>query len=263
MTDIYIYHHLGLGDHINCNGLVRTLLKNKVKSNGNLYLLTKTQYNEMISFMYRDEPRIKIVTIKKNANEKQEVKRIIKSLSGKDHEFIKIGHEFYWSTSNLNLDKDTPWTADMIFYKQMNIPYELRYKKCYWLRDKEAEEKIYNELVLDKSKPYAFIHDEPERGFIIDDRNVSSGLSIVRNNPKENIFNFGLILEQASELHLMESAIRCMLETLDTSKSKHYLYRFTNGPWKSIPYYSKEKNIYVGTSKKWEFKDLEFTKKNN
>ena len=65
MTNIYIYHHLGLGDHINCNGLVRTLLKNKVKSNGNLYLLTKTQYNEMISFMYRDEPRIKIVTIKK------------------------------------------------------------------------------------------------------------------------------------------------------------------------------------------------------
>ena len=35
--------------------------------------------------------------------------------------------------------------------------------------------------------------------------------------------------------------------------------------YRSIVFYSnnKEKNIYVGTSKKWEFKDLEFTKKNN
>ena len=122
--------------------------------------------------MYRDEPRIKIAAIKKNANEEQEIKKIIKSLSGQDYEFITIGHEFYWPTSNLNLDKNIPWTADMIFYKQINIPYELRYKKCYWLRDNAAEEKVYNELVLDKSKPYVFIHDEPERGFIINNENI-------------------------------------------------------------------------------------------
>ena len=71
-------------------------------------------------------------------------------------------------------------------------------------------------------------------------------------------FNFGLILERATEIHVMESSIRCMLETLDTSKAKHYLYRFVNGPWKSVPYYIKEKNIFVGTSKKWIFKDLKF-----
>ena len=73
MSDIYIYHHLGLGDHINCNGLVRTILKDRVKKSNNLYLLTQAQNKEMILFMYRDEPRIKIAAIKKNANEEQEI----------------------------------------------------------------------------------------------------------------------------------------------------------------------------------------------
>ena len=39
----------------------------------------------------------------------------------------------------------------MIFYKQMNIPYESRYTKCYWQRDIVEEERVYNELVKDKN----------------------------------------------------------------------------------------------------------------
>ena len=280
MSNIYIHQHLGLGDFISCNGLIRTLLK-KVEKNENLYLFTPSQYKEMISFMYRDEPKIKIVslminekkikgrTIKKKAINKliaegEAVEKFLQSISDQNYEFIKIGFDSYWPTSNLNPDKQMPWTADMIFYKQMKIPYKLRYSKCYWQRDKISEEKIFNTLIKDKSKPYAFIHDEPERGFIIKKEHIASNLQIIRNNTKENIFNFGLILERATEIHVMESSIRCMLETLDTSKAKHYLYRFTNGPWKSVPYYIKEKNIFVGTSKKWIFKDLKFleTEKN-
>ena len=280
MYNIYIHQHLGLGDFISCNGLVRTLLK-KVEKNENLYLFTPSQYKEMISFMYRDEPKIKIVslminekkikerTIKKKAINKliaegEAVKKFFQSISDQNYEFIKIGFDSYWPTSNLNPDKYMPWTADMIFYKQMKIPYKLRYSKCYWQRDKISEEKIFNTLIKDKSKPYAFIHDEPERGFIIKKEHIASNLQIIRNNTKESIFNFGLILERATEIHVMESSIRCMLETLDTSKAKHYLYRFVNGPWKSVPYYIQEKNIFVGTSKKWIFKDLKFleTKKN-
>ena len=280
MSNIYIHQHLGLGDFISCNGLVRTLLK-KVEKNENLYLFTPSQYKEMISFMYRDEPKIKIVslminekkikerTIKKKAINKliaegEAVKKFFQSISDQNYEFIKIGFDSYWPTSNLNPDKNMPWTADMIFYKQINIPYKFRYTKCYWRRDKISEEKTFNAFVKDKSKPYAFIHDEPERGFIIKKEHIASNLQIIRNNTKESIFNFGLILERATEIHVMESSIRCMLETLDTSKAKHYLYRFANGPWKSVPYYIKEKNIFVGTSKKWIFKDLKFleTKKN-
>ena len=65
MSNFYVYHHFGLGDFISCNGLIRSLLK-KVKVNHNLYLFTPTKYKKMISFMYRDESKIKIIPLKIN-----------------------------------------------------------------------------------------------------------------------------------------------------------------------------------------------------
>ena len=282
MSNIYVYQHTGLGDFISCNGLIRSLLK-KIGRDESLYLFTPSQYKEMISFMYRDEPKIKFITIsfdKKMINSKKKgkhgitkeeqskisrkVEEYIQSLPDKNFEYIRIGYDFYWPTSHLNPNKNIPWTCDMIFYKQMNIPYKLRYSNCYWQRDKIAEERVFNELIKDKSKPFAFVHDEPGRNFVINEKNISYNLPIIRNNPKENIFNLGLVIERASEIHVMESSIRNMLETLNTSKAKHYFYRFSHVPWGTLPYYNKEKKILIGTSKNWIFRDLEEidTKKN-
>ena len=274
MSNIYVYQHFGLGDFISCNGLIRSLL-NQVKDNGNLHIFVPASYKDTISFMYRDEPKIKIITIdvgkkvhriagrrtekivkkevKKTFNE---VNKYFQSISDKNYKYIRISFDYYWPTYYLNPDKNAPWTCDMIFYKQMNIPYESRYTKCYWQRNMTEEERAFNELVQDKSKPFAFVHDEPQRGFIIEKENISSNLQIIRNSPNENLFNFGLILERASEIHVMESSFRNMLETLDTSNAKHYFYKFSHVPWGVLPYYHKEKNIYIGTSKSWVFRDL-------
>ena len=68
---IYIYHHLGLGDHFHCNGVVRFLLKNKYK-NKEVSLFAKKKYFEMVKFMYRDLDNLKIIAI--TNNEKDELK---------------------------------------------------------------------------------------------------------------------------------------------------------------------------------------------
>jgi hypothetical protein len=46
----YIYHHLGLGDHIICNGLVRSL----IKSTENYKMFVKPHNLVTVSFMYKD-----------------------------------------------------------------------------------------------------------------------------------------------------------------------------------------------------------------
>ena len=38
---ILIYHHLGLGDHFHCNGIVRTLYKKHHSNKNNIYLSSK------------------------------------------------------------------------------------------------------------------------------------------------------------------------------------------------------------------------------
>ena len=57
---IYIYHHLGLGDHFHCNGVVRFLLNKKCKSL-KVRLFSKKKYSEMVKFMYRDLNNLEIV----------------------------------------------------------------------------------------------------------------------------------------------------------------------------------------------------------
>ena len=109
---------------------------------------------------------------------------------------------------------------------------------------------------------YVFVHDDPTRGFKISDKQISNKFQIIRNSYEYSIFDYAKIIERAKEINVMESSARCMLEYLDTKKSKHYLYNFVGGLWKSMPFYN-EKNEIIGSSKKWEIIEINFNKKKN
>ena len=165
---------------------------------------------------------------------------IVRAIPPFVQDLIKIGHEFLYKNFKL-INKI--YTCDMLFYKQMDIPYKIRHEGTFWKRNKLKENKLYNKLI--KSKKYAFIHDDPSRGFVIDDKVVSKGLSILRNSNKVNILHYGKILENASEIHLMESSIRCMIESLKIKSKKNNIYRFINGFYKSIHFIEIKKLLEV------------------
>ena len=245
---IFIYHHLGLGDHFHCNGVVRFLLKKKYK-NKQVNLFAKKKYKKMIEFMYRDLENLKIIPV--SNNEKLEFQNI-KSIVKKDDILEKIGFDYF------EQNKDSKKTIDMIFYKQYKINYSNKKKLTYWKRDKKLEDKLFKKLI--KSSNYIFIHDDPKRNFYIPNPKSISKYQIIRNSYKYQIFDYSKILENAKEVHVMESSIRCMMEHLNTNKVKLYLYNFTNGPWKSIPYYDKYNNI-VGSVKNWKIINMQIPKK--
>tara|TARA_B110001450_G_C17614431_1_gene478646 strand:- start:313 stop:987 length:675 start_codon:yes stop_codon:yes gene_type:complete len=199
--------------------------------------------------MYRDEKRIQIITIDGSKDEYPQVEKYIKDLKDKNNEFIKIGHDFYQATFNLNLDKDNPWPCDLVFYKQFNIPFNFRFTKSFWKRDKKKELKVFKKLVGSKKK-YAFVHDDPKRNLNINNKRISSDLKIIRNDTKYQIFDYAMILENATELHLMESSFRQMAETLKFKKTKLFLYKGRGGEH-AISLYNKKTKKWIGTSKKW------------
>ena len=249
MKKIIIYHHLGLGDHIHCNGLIRTILK--INYNSEIYIFTRSKIKKMVSYMYRDQKKIKLIIIPNFIlNEDNYVFNFLKKK--KFSKFYKIGFDYIkknFDQINKNL------TVDQLFYKQMNISYKNRYNKTYWKRDFDKENKLYNKLV--KNRPYVFIHDDKNRGFSIPDDLIKPQFNIIRNNPKYSIFDYGLILENAAQIHLMESSIRCMLETLKPKKCKFYLYHFKKmDHFKSIPFYKKKK--IIGSRYRWKYINLNF-----
>lgn len=213
--DLYVFHHLGLGDMIHCNGMVRFLLQ-QLDPHCNLHVFCKARNAEMTQWMYRDEPRIRLERISEGARETDCVQRVLKEHNASN--YLCVGHR-----DLRTWEKNYPRTFfDQLFYMQVGIPYSVRYSHCYWERDLLEEERVYRKLA--PGKEYAFVHDDPNRGYSIDSHSIP--LPIVRNDISESIFHLGLLLERASQVHCMESSIRCMIESLDMSRCQLFYHNF-------------------------------------
>jgi len=258
MADMYIHHHMGLGDMVHMNGMVRRILKDEEYDN--VHVFSKNCYKEMTEWMYRDDPRIKVIGIDENGNERSLVDQILsRELMGTDNKYLRVGHEFYKEDGNEN----GPMPCDMLFYDQVGLPYSSRFDDCYWERDMKEEERVYNKLVP-AGEDYIFVHDDPNRteipgGFVITNEEAEAGkpgpvgkpLVVVRNDMSESIFHLGMLLENAKQIHVMESSIRCMMEFLKPSLLENgvelYFHNFRGGP-----YYNEETGIWNGTSLPFE-----------
>ena len=203
--------------------------------------------------------KMKKLLVKYEINKARNIIKKIKSK--KKINFISIGFENYHKTQRLNPDKSFPWPCDIVFYKQFNIPFKYRFLNSYWKRDIKSEKRLFKKLI-GINQPYAFVHDDQDRNFIINTKKINPNLKIIKNDKKELIFNFGLILERAKEIHIMESSFRQIIEVLNTKNIKLYLYKGRGGEY-SIDLYNKRKKKWVGTSKKWKIikKSIDLNKK--
>ena len=248
--NIFLYQHLGLGDMISNNGLVRYLveLNPKIKF---FNIFCKQMHVNSIKFMYRDLNKIKIIKISNNPKyEKKEIQKYLKN-ENSDFEIIKIGHDFYHSTNKLNPNfKSNPWHCTVNFYKQFGLPYNYRFEKTFWKRDLKREKKLLKKLV-GNNKKFIFVHDDINRGLIIDTNKFNKKFKIIRNDNNNLIFDYGLILENARELHLIESSFRQLIETLNIKSKKLYLYKDDRLDY-SMSLFNKKLGQWIGTSKKWK-----------
>ena len=106
---IYLYHHLGLGDHIICNGLVREIYK--IEKEVSLYCKFNNLNN--VTYMYRDLKNLHIIGIKSDQD-------ILV-----DKNTLKIGFEYVYIFQQYGI------TWDESFYRQCNINFEKRWSSFF------------------------------------------------------------------------------------------------------------------------------------
>ena len=235
MKKLAIHHHLGLGDHLDCNGMVRYILKNS--DFDKICVFSKSNYYEMIEYMYRDNPDISVVKIDKSLNENQQVFEYVKN--NEFEHFLRVGFENYPFLKEHLYDKNC-WE---FFYDQVKIPYSARIDYFYFERDNKQEQRVYEKL-NPKNKPFIFVHDDESRGFKVDRKHfVDSKLETVENDVTENIFYFTKILEEAEEIHCMESSFKSLIDLYaKTDKIFYHDFRnqplgnYTNKKWNIIKY---------------------------
>lgn len=197
MNKSFLMAHLGLGDGILYNGLVRTLY-NKYEE---IVITVYSHYEISMRFMFRDLSNVRFALIgtpddifKEEAKYKLENYHIIRlGYYDKDFEKIRISAGC--------------WAKAM--YMQAGVPWENRWSKFLLFRDLENEIKA-------PAHEYAVIHDDKNRDFNISNL-VSSDLSFIRIYKTDNIFQWCSILENAKHIHAIDSSIAILADSIETN----------------------------------------------
>lgn len=224
----YIYHHLGLGDHIICNGMVRYFCKKY----DNIVLFCYTYYYDNVSYMYRDLSNLEIF----NFDVEEDAIRFVENNKTVKNNIIKPGFE------NLDSCLDR-MTFDEAFYHLAGLDFQIRFDEFYFERDIEKEDEVCKTLNPDDEK-YIFVLDDPKRGYNIDMGKVTDEYKVIRNDYQFKMFDYIKILENAEEIHMMQTGFLDMVNSYKMDKPKIYRHNYVRNYPESI--HSKGLNDVMG-----------------
>ena len=148
------------------------------------------------------------------------------------------------------------------FYDQLKLPYRMRYDYEDIHRNKERETNLYNSIVSKYGEKYIFLHDHRSikfyHNFSRGDVRVESELPVFHPNinyyagletkcdlwssefSTDNLLDYCTLIENATEIHICDSAFSCLMPFLDLKNvKKKCIYTSLNG---IIDYHDEYKN---------------------
>ena len=210
MKSIFLIHHLGLGDHIICNGLVRELIKRCDL----IYFPVKHHNFLTVKFMFRDIPNhIKYVTV------------------NNDNEML------YWETMNSQIFDESVRLGNFYennfvnrhenfcqgFYENVNIDYEKRWESFYI-------DYGIPKISTDKTD-YNFLHEDQSRQYVISNKykeqNYFEPKHILGQKTETTIFDYYNVIKDSNEIHCMDSSFSAWIDHVQELKDKpKYIHRY-------------------------------------
>lgn len=196
----YIYNHLGLGDHVICNGLYREL----TNDDESYTLFVKNHNIETVSFMIKDLSNISI----KGVIDDGDVLTYLRDNKIDKNSLILIGF--------CRIPLPGANDFDDTFYIQHNVSFEKRWSSFKCGRDLGSEKKLFDKFNV-KEGEYVFIHDDKSRGYEIDESYIiNKELPIIRPviGFTKNSFDYCYLMQHSKESHFMDSSFRLIFDSL-------------------------------------------------
>lgn len=199
---LVIHPHLGVGDQIVLCGLVRHIASQQPK----VVLVVKAGTEATVARMYSDLDNVVLYPVSGNQHDATHTRKACAQYG--TEEALRIGHENY----NPGLETTNGWDCGQIFYHLANVPYQHRWDGFWVQRDEEREEKLFR-ILNPEHKPFQFLHEDLDRGFLVDYTPLREYITI-RNHPAFCLMDYILLLSKATEIHLMPSSFFCLIESL-------------------------------------------------
>lgn len=198
-----IHHHLGLGDHFICNGLVNYFSKSK-----KIDLICKKHNEPTVKTLYQDNSNVKVIPI---PSQNELLESYNYSIST-NQEILRIG-----------FDKCNPSNWDKSFYTQVGLDFIERYRLFKFPKTLPSQINIEN-------KSFIFVHNECSEGRY--SLNIESNLDrfVVEKNQTNNLFSYTNLLQRATEIHCINSSIFHLIDSMPNVTDKLYYHNTRNHP---------------------------------
>ena len=224
----YIYQHLGLGDSIVCNALIRNIVKN----NDNYTLFVKPENRASIEFMFKDLKNLFFIE-----GDDFFANNFLNNIDEKDIYVIGFMYGEYKKWNDFSKNFET------VFYEQHNLDIQKKWDDFKCERDHKKELEIYNHFNLNKTGDYIFVHDDSR--FNIDPSKIKSELRIIKPivGLTKNIFDYCMVIENAKEVHAIESSFAFIIDQMNLNDF-FIIHRYPR--WQNsfgIPEYKNVKHI--------------------
>jgi hypothetical protein len=216
MNNLLLLHHQGLGDSIICNGMVNELTQQFESTT----IFCKKKYQASISNMYSFTPKIKILSVENDI----EAFKIIEKTKNLFAKTLVIGFNFLIPNSNLKFEEQ--------FYLQANVKHIKKWESFYIGRNFQKENYLLNKA----PNNFIFVHDDSSRQMLISDKYLKNKKVFkVDTSITNNIFDYCACIEQASEIHVIDSCFMFLVDCLKykNPKQKLFVHRYSrfNEDW--------------------------------
>jgi hypothetical protein len=152
-----------------------------------------------------------------------------------DNNYKIIGHEFF---NNIYYNPNNKLKIDEIFYQIAGVDFKNKWDAFYFQRNEIREKSVYDLLKLEGVK-YNFIHDKEDKPI-----KPKNGLRNIRPQMEWMVWDYLKVIENAEEIHCLNSSFYCMIDMMRIQHPKMFLYQLKSwgedmigvlgSPWKII-----------------------------
>ena len=212
---------MGIGDAIMLNGMVRHFAETYDK----VAVVCKEGQEEILKFMYRD--MYKKVDILAVPSTNPQV--VWHTVGNQGMTYVNSGLKCDIKPLATYCLNDEEWTAktqtegqsnwSKLVYEQAGLDHSIMREKFRVDRDRSRE------LVHDE-KEYVFVHDDPERNRVVPVEGFRPHAKLTDRKEEfyesnvRNIFDYASIMENAREIHCMNSCYAWMVELMKLGKKE-------------------------------------------
>jgi len=193
VKELILHHHLGLGDHFVCNGIVNFLSDHFDL----IYLACKKSNYSTVSLLYSENTKVKVFQI---SDEFVDVAQFSKD---KKIPILRIGFD--------NCDP-SEWNTS--FYSQVGIKFSSRYDLFKLPKQIPNEDDVFN--LFYNQKDYCVFHREASIGNY--ELKINSNLHKIEiqksTDPFGNILNYRKLISNAKEIHCINSSLFHFVDSL-------------------------------------------------